>query len=152
MENCNVGLEHYLSAEAKLRSEFAGFKEDIDDLVQEGLIGFFEATKKINPNKGSFFTYCYVRARWRVLDHLRRMKHHKLREFSNQELFNLDNKVEPGNGMALTAAVRVLNKLSNYHKSIVFECLFSNNVVGTPQTTIRRVSRNLYKQMTELIN
>jgi RNA polymerase sigma factor (sigma-70 family) len=47
-------------------------KEDPDDLLQEAWVGLFEALREVDPAIGSPEHYLVQRARWRMLDAVRR--------------------------------------------------------------------------------
>jgi len=44
---------------------------EVDDLISEGWIGFFDAVKKYEPTKGTFPSYASLRIRGAILDYLR---------------------------------------------------------------------------------
>lgn len=152
MKDIKIESKYYLSAEVRLRKEFYSFKEELDDLVQEGLIGFFEASLKINPKLGSFFTYCYIRARWRALDHLRKVKKFSDNSICIQDEIADKQLLDQNDGLALTIAEREFRKLSKYHQNVVERCVLRNDGKTTPATTVRRVTNKLLGQLTESMN
>ena len=44
---------------------------EVDDLISEGWVGFFDAVKKYEPTKGPFPSYASLRIRGAILDYLR---------------------------------------------------------------------------------
>ena len=44
---------------------------EVDDLISEGWVGFFDAVKKYEPAKGAFPSYASLRIRGAILDYLR---------------------------------------------------------------------------------
>ena len=94
-----MDIEHELKIhKAKIantiKRDFSNISMDIDDLIQEGLIGFYDALKKMDKStKTNVFSYCYQMAKWRCLDYLRKhKKDHRdvpidfISDFSSHEL------------------------------------------------------------------
>ena len=49
--------------------------EDIDDLIQEGMLGAWQASLKYNGTHGTLAGWCSLRARGAMIDYLRRKDH-----------------------------------------------------------------------------
>jgi len=80
--------DNHLKIASCVRRDFPNRPSDIDDLIQEALIAFHIALKKMSISKcNNVFSYCYQSAKWRCLDWLRK-KDKTSKHTSNVTFFN----------------------------------------------------------------
>lgn len=60
-------FEKYTPLAKKIAYKYKNYGVPIEDLIQEGLIGLFEASKRFNPEKGSFSTYATYWIKKRII-------------------------------------------------------------------------------------
>ncbi|GAA5143644.1 sigma-70 family RNA polymerase sigma factor [Thalassotalea piscium] len=133
-----------------IRKDFGNYHVDIDDLIQEGSLGFIDAIEKVDRSKTkNIFNFCYQMAKWRCLDYIRKEKRHhmeveidSLDEININELhvFDETNKV-----CELIFIEKALNACSGHHRQLLLLEIFgiknNNSSKLLSENSIRRIKR-----------
>lgn len=125
----NFYLNRYESKiKAVLHSIFKKYTEELNDITQEGLIGFYLALDTVDPNK-NLFSYCFQKAKWCCYNYLK-----KVQSFSVLYLEEMksDNNFDPINGIhdipnilnIETILIKELKKHNRHHQEILIKEIF----------------------------
>jgi RNA polymerase sigma-70 factor (ECF subfamily) len=100
---------------ARLYARYA--HEDADDLMQEAWLGLLEGLRELDPSIGDGRQYLIKRARWRVLDAIKRAR---LRRCASLENAPADAaRSEPVCAIGTVAAAEFLAMLEPYQRSVL---------------------------------
>lgn len=149
----NKLLEQYkYQISASVRRDFPNVPNDIDDLIQEGLVGFSDALKNVKQEDlNKCFPYCYQMAKWRCLDFLRRSKIREeklcILEGHHQQIDNCDPQ---NNIIVLSLLESALKNCTSRNRQLLLEEYFgikSKHRCGLSENSKRRIKKHYKNQI-----
>ena len=143
----------YEDAEKKLRREFYGFGHILDDVIQEGMIGFFTAlTMCDRSNSKKAFVFAYQKAKWAALDFLRKEKRHTHSvEALTSKFCHVGLEEKHDECLFEHQVIKCITEKPPVHREILSELIFGvplKTTVGSATET--RVRSRFVKEMLEM--
>ena len=151
-------IKYKSKIESCVKKDFYNFPNEIDDLIQESLIAFHNAAKRIDPTKtDNLFTYCYQQAKWRCYDHIRKLKRRKtvfIEDIQDELLSELPSQYDMETSEVFDNLIQALNICSGTHRRLVLLEIYGIKSTKLQKTlsesTFRRAKKEYKKNYTKL--